>query len=186
MDIITYLHMVMDGFLMPFFRFPESSLFGYYLGVTVLSIICIVIGEYSISFAFRINRKMIVRDNNRIERFEKLSIDALKAGDKSAFKACNGIANEAFGKSFFTQITLSAASLWPLFFALGWMQYRFSEVEFNLPFSIPFIGETVGYTPTFLLCYIAVRIAVSRIRRLMNKKSTKSSKHELLKTASQH
>ncbi len=178
MNIITYLHIVMDSFLMPFFRFPESSLFGYYLGIVVLSILCIVIGEYSISFAFRINRKMIVRDNKHIERYEKLSIDALKAGDKSAFKACNGIANEAFGKSFFTQITLSAASLWPLFFALGWMQYRFSEVEFNLPFSIPLIGGTVGYFSTFLLCYIAVRVTVGKIRRFMRKRSTDNSKQE--------
>lgn len=150
---------------MPFFRYPESSLAGYYLGVMVLSIICIVIGEYSISFAFRINRKMIVRDNNRIERFEKLSINALKAGDKSAFKACNGIANEAFGKSFFTQITLSAASLWPLFFALGWMQYRFSEVEFQMPFNVPLLGNTFGYFITFILSYISIRIITNRIRR---------------------
>jgi len=168
----------MDSFLMPFFRFPESPLAGYYLGTVVLSVICIVTGEYSISLAFRLNRKMILHDNNRIEHFEKLSIAALKAGNKSAFKACNGIANEAYGKSFFTQITLSAASLWPVFIALGWMQYRFSEVEFNLPFSIPLIGGTVGYFPTFLLCYIAVRIAVSKTRRFVHKKTTKNSKHE--------
>ena len=184
MNIITYLHTVMDSFLMPFFRFPESPLAGYWLGTAVLSLICIFIGEYSIALAFRINKRMIARDNSRIERFEKLSFDALKAGNKSAFKACNGIANEAFGKSFFTQITLSAASLWPAFIALGWMQYRFIEVEFQLPFSIPLIGEAVGYTPTFLLCYITARIAVSKTRRFMHQRSSKGSEQELLKTAS--
>jgi hypothetical protein len=165
--MITSLYHLLDLALMPLYRFPDNPLAGYYLGTLVLAFAGLIIGEYSIAFAFRLNKKMIDRDNNRIHYFQDLSFEALKAGDKAAFKACNGIANETYGKHFFTQVTLSAASLWPLFIALGWMQYRFSEVEFHLPFSVPMIGGTLGYVSTFLFCYIAVRIMKKKLRRFI-------------------
>ncbi len=150
---------------MPFFRFPDAPLAGYYLGVFVLSIICVIIGEYSISLAFRINKDRIVRDNDDINHFQDLSIKALKAGDKEAYKACNSIANDAFGKSFFSQITLSASSLWPIFIGLGWMQYRFAEVEFGLPYSFFGTNFTFGYLLTFIICYIITRILFGKIKK---------------------
>ena len=162
MDFLIYLYTVIDSFLMFFFRLPESVLAGYWLGMSVLALASWAIGEYSIAFAFRMNKTMIKEENQRIDHFQELSFAALRAGDKPAFKACNGIANEAYGKNFFTQITLSAASLWPLFVALGWMQHRFSDIEF----AIPLTDWTVGYLPTFLLCYIAVRITVNKLRHL--------------------
>ena len=60
-------------------------------------------------------------------------MEALKAGDRPAYEAANKLANEAFSKSFFMQLTLSATFFWPVFFALGWMQYRFLEIEFPIP-----------------------------------------------------
>lgn len=151
---------------MPFYRFPENHLTGYYLGTLILSFAAVIIGRYSISLAFSINREMITHDNKEMCHFQDLSLKALKAGDKSSFKACNGIANEAYGKSFFTQISLSAASLWPLFIALGWMQYHFAEVQFHVPFSVPLLGDTFGYVTTFFLCYIPASLAITKIRRL--------------------
>ena len=164
MELLIYLYGPIDAVLMPFYRFPDNPVLGYFLGTLILSFASIIIGEYSISLAFRINRDMIKRDNHQIDHFQNLSLEALKAGDKAAFKACNGIANEAFGKSFFTQITLSAASLWPVFIALGWMQYRFSGVSFQLSFPIPLFGNTLGYVGTFLFCYILMRITMKKIR----------------------
>ncbi len=154
---------------MSFFRFPNDPLTGYYLGIFVLSLTCVIIGEYSISIAFKVNKDKITRDNNDINHFQDLSIEALKAGDKKAYKACNSIANDAFGKSFFSQITLSASSLWPLFIALGWMQYRFTEVEFSLPF--PIFGTTfsAGYFLTFVFCYITTRILFGKFRKQFHK-----------------
>ncbi len=156
---------------MSFFRFPTEPLAGYCLGILLLSLVCVIIGELSISMAFNINKNRIKRDNRDIEHFQDLSIKALKAGDKKAYKACNSIANDAFGKSFFSQITLSAASLWPLFIALGWMQYRFSEVEFTLPFSAFGVEYSVGYLLTFLLCYIITRIVFGRIIKYLSIRS---------------
>ncbi len=156
---------------MPFFRFPGEPLAGYYMGTFVLCLACVVVGEYSISIAFQCNKDKIVRDNNDINHFQDLSIKALKAGDKTAYRACNSIANDAFGKSFFSQVTLSAASLWPLFIALGWMQYRFSKVEFTLPFSVFGLEYTFGYFLTFVLCYLFTRIVFGRIKKHLTTRS---------------
>jgi hypothetical protein len=167
MELLIYLYGLIDSALMPFYRFPDNPLLGYYLGTFALSFASIIIGEYSISLAFHANSEMIKSDNQKIDHFQSLSLEALKAGDKTAFKACNGIANEAYGKSFFTQITLSAASLWPVFIALGWMQYRFSEVSFQLSFTVPLYGDKLGYFANFLLCYILMRITVKNIRQAL-------------------
>lgn len=154
----------MDKVLMPFYRFPDNPLLGYFIGTFILSLACVIIGECSISLAFRLNKKNIVRDNNEIARFQDLSIKALRAGNKAAYKASNSIANDVFGRSFFSQIALSASYLWPIFIALGWMQYRFFGVKFNLSLSIPVIGNTVGYLATFLLCYVFVRILLGKVK----------------------
>lgn len=163
MEFIVYLYTLLDSFLMFFFRLPGHPLAGYWLGTSVLALASWGIGEYSIALAFRLNKAMIKEEVHRIDHFQELSFAALRAGDKSAFKACNGIANEAYGKNFFTQITLSAASLWPLFIALGWMQHRFSDIEFALPLT----EWTAGYFPTFLISYIMVRILSGKIRRTL-------------------
>jgi hypothetical protein len=163
MDLITYLFTAMDRILMPVYRFPDNALLGYYLGTLVLSLACVIVGKYSISLAYHLNKKNIVRDNNEVAHFQSLSITALKSGDKEAFKASNSVVNDAFGKLYFSQIALAASYLWPVFVALGWMQYRFSEVTFSIPFSIPGIGNKVGYTITFILCYVIMRICIRKI-----------------------
>jgi hypothetical protein len=162
MDAIVYLYSAMDALLMHFYRWPDNPLAGYFLGTLALSLACVVLGKWSASLAFRANRENILKDSEELSRFQGLSIDAAKAGDKSAYKACNGIANDSFGKSFFKQFALAASSLWPVFFALGWMQYRFSEVRFDVPFYLPGVGNAVGYFATFVLCYIASRILVGK------------------------
>ena len=160
MEIFTYLYAEMDKLLMPFYRFPDNALAGYFLGTFVLSVICVTAGRYSIALAYRFNKETIKRDNYETGHFHDLSISALKAGDKEAYKACNSIANDAYGKSFFQQIALSASYLWPLFIALGWMQYRFAGVEF----SMPLISSSSGYATTFLSCYIITRILSGKIK----------------------
>ena len=71
------------------------------------------------------------------------------------------MANEAFSKSFFMQIALSATFLWPIFFILGWMQYRFLELEFPLPF----VGFSLGYIGVFILLYIPAYILFKQVKR---------------------
>jgi uncharacterized membrane protein (DUF106 family) len=165
MDLLIFLYTQIDEILMPFYRFPDKPLLGFYLGTFVLSLICVIIGESSISMAFRSNKERIACNNEEMSRCQSLSIKALKSGDKGAFKAINSIANDAYGKSFFLQIALSAAALWPVFISLGWMQYRFPEVEFRLPFFSN--SYTFGYGAAFLVCYIAARVLSSKIRKTL-------------------
>ncbi len=167
MEAIVYIYSAMDALLMHFYRFPDNPLAGYFLGTLVLSLACIVLGKWSALLAFRANRENIRKDNEDIHRFQSLSVEAAKAGDKSTYKACNGIANDSFGKSFFTWFALAASSLWPVFFALGWMQYRFSEVRFDLPFYFPGVGNAVGYLVTFMLFYVASRILVGKVTKAL-------------------
>ncbi|NOZ68787.1 MAG: hypothetical protein GXP46_05990 [Deferribacteres bacterium] len=163
MDFLALLYAQMDRILMPFYRFPDNPVAGYYLGTFILALGCVITGKYSASLAFRLNKGKITRDTHETEHFHALSIEALKAGDKAAYTACNSIANEACGNAFFSQVALSASYLWPVFIALGWMQYRFGEVDSGLPFSIPLAGDTAGYAVTFILCYIFARILYGKM-----------------------
>jgi hypothetical protein len=156
----------MDSILMHFYRLPEDPLVGYFAGTLLLALVCVAVGKWSATLAFRANRENILRDNEEISHFQALSIEAAKAGDKPAYKACNGLANDSFGKKFFSQFAIGAASLWPVFFALGWMQYRFSEVQFDLHIYLPGVGNAVGYFATFLLSYVASRILVGKVEGL--------------------
>ena len=90
-------------------------------------------------------------------------MEALKSGDRPAYEAANTVANEAFGKSFFMQVALSATFFWPIFFTLGWMQYRFLEIAFPLPF----IGFSLGYTGVFVILYIAAYVIFKAVKRRM-------------------
>ena len=91
-----------------------------------------IIGELTISLAFLAVKKRIDKFSEEALRYQDLSLEALKRGDKAAYRAANRLANDAFGHSFFMQIALSAAFLWPVFFALAWMNYRFAGLEFPL------------------------------------------------------
>ena len=92
------------------------------------------------------------------------SMNALKAGDKAAYKAINSLANEAFGKSFFLQVAMASASLWPVPCALAWLQIRFSSIRFPLLFDLPLIGNSVGAPFIFIPLYILARIIVGKIK----------------------
>jgi hypothetical protein len=164
MDFLQAVYLNMDAFLIYFFRMVEQPILGYFMGIGVLSLLCVIVGEFTLSVAFRFNRKGIDQDNREMTRMQNLSLRALLAKDKQSYKAFNREANEAFGKVFFKQIALAAASLWPIPFALGWMQTRFMNIEFLLPCRLPVVGETVGYSFTFIPMYILVYILFGKIK----------------------
>jgi hypothetical protein len=51
-------------------------------------------------------------------------------------------------------IALSASRLWPLFFLLAWMQFRFQDISLPLPLKIPLFGNSAGYAFIFFLFYL--------------------------------
>jgi hypothetical protein len=164
MEILATLQLWFDSAFIYFFRLPDIPILGYYLGCAVLSLACVVVGQITIAIAFFWNKRFIDADNREMVRMHNLSVRALLAKDKKAYKSCNKVANDAFGKVFFSQIALSVSSLWPVAFAAGWLQTRFQDVTFALPVSLPVIGNQVGFMFTFLPIYILVYILFGWIK----------------------
>lgn len=152
-------YQVLDPFLIRFYRLTGYPWADFLIGTLVLASLALIIGEVTISLAFLAVKKRSDRVTEESRRYQNLSLDALKAGDKQAYRAANKLANDAFGKSFFMQIALSAAFLWPIFFALAWMDYRFAGLEFPLPF----IGYSLGYIGVFILLYAAAYLIFKRV-----------------------
>ena len=151
----------LDPYLIWFYRLTGHAWGDFFLGTFALACFCLLLGEITVSLAFWFSRKRIDQTTSEADRYQNLSIEALKAGDKAAYNAANKLANEAFGQSFFLQIALSAAFLWPICFALAWMQYRFLEVEIPIPFT----GFSVGYIAPFIVLYIVAYQILKRLKR---------------------
>ncbi|MCU0594030.1 MAG: hypothetical protein MUC98_01030 [Desulfobacterota bacterium] len=151
----------LDPILITFYRLTGHPLMDYYLGTFLLALLTVVVGEITISIVFRINKTHLDKLNARVETMKHLSEEALKLGDEKAYRAVNKEGNDAFGHLFFNKFGLSAASLWPIFFALAWMQERFAEI--GLP--LPWVGWEINYVLFFLLCYIPARIFFGRVKR---------------------
>jgi len=150
-----------DSVLICLYRITGNPLLDYYVGTFLLALLAVVVGEFTISVVFQINKAHLDKLNAKVEKMSHLSMEALSLGDKENYKACNKEGNDAFGQLFFNKFGLAAASLWPVFFALAWMQYRFAEI--GLP--LPLIGGEINYFFFFLLCYILARIFFGRIKR---------------------
>ena len=101
----------------------------FLLGTLALAVLSLLVGEFTSFLASFVVRRHFEQVTGEAKRYQDLSMEALKAGDRPAYEAANKLANEAFGKSFYSQVALSATFVWPIFFALGWMQHRFLEVD---------------------------------------------------------
>lgn len=131
------------------------------LGTFLVALLVVVIGEFTISIVFRINRRHLDRLNDDLKKYSDLSQEALRLGDEASYKALNKQANDAYGHVFFNKFGLSAAALWPAFFALDWMQPHFAETGV----AVPGFSSGVNYVVVFLLCYILARIVFGRLKR---------------------
>lgn len=150
----------LDPGLIWFYRITGYAYVDFFFGTFILALAAVIIGEFTISLAFLANRRAIDKTTGEVVRYNNLSVDAVIAKNKNAYTASNKLANDAFGRSFFMQIALSTAFLWPIPFALGWMQYRFFDVEFRLPGT----EVSVGYIAVFIPLYIAAYLLVRRVK----------------------
>lgn len=148
-----------DTFLISFYRVFPVPIAGYLFGTFCLAVFCIVFGQISQVLLWRWNRPWLNADNREMVRMHNLSLKALTAKNKSAYTASNKVANDAFGKFFFSRIAMSMASLWPVPFALAWMEIRFSDVNF-LVFGL----GSAGYLATFIPMLILAAILFSQIK----------------------
>jgi hypothetical protein len=154
--------LALDPYLIWFFRLPGNAYAGFLLGTLVLVLICLIIGEVTFWLTTRLMGKHLDRVAEEALKYQDISIAAAKAGDKRSFTAANKVANDAFGKSFFSLCAVSMARLWPVTFALGWMQYRFLEVGFPIPGT----GWSLGYIGVFIIIYALAYFLVKQVKRL--------------------
>lgn len=84
-------------------------------------------GDVTSQLARRLNRNLYGRYRDEMVRHHNLSVRALRHADKEAYKAVNKQAHEAFGKYFFSQAGAFTLSIWPVPFAMAWMELRFGE-----------------------------------------------------------
>jgi hypothetical protein len=162
MELPSFL-LAIDPYLIWFYRLPSNSYAGFLLGTLVLAVICLLLGEATARVATRLVGRHMEGHAAEALKYGELSIDAAKAGDKPSYQAANKMANEAFGLSFFSLIALSMARLWPIPFALAWMQYRFLGVEFPLPF----VGFSLGFIGVFILVYVPAYLGLKRIYKIL-------------------
>jgi hypothetical protein len=150
----------LDPYLIWFYRITGHAWVDFFLGTFVMALLAVIIGEFNISLAYLAARRRITRFTDEAVKYQNLSLEALTAGDKGAYKAANRLANDAFGQSFFMQIALSAAFLWPAGFFLAWMSYRFGDLEIPLP-GIPY---AFGYVGVFLVLYVGAYFAFKPVK----------------------
>lgn len=160
---LTAFIMFFDPWFIAPFRWLPSPTAGFVLGTVILCLYCFILGDLSAILVTFLNRKFIRKIQKNMDRNHTLSETALKMGDKASYKAVNRQALEAFGHSFSLGAAIFCVSIWPMPFALAWMDHRFSDAPLELSMKIPFLGNSVHYFASFLLLYIAVRMTVSSI-----------------------
>lgn len=150
-----------DPYLLALYRISGLRGVDGLIGTFLVALLAVVIGEFTISIAFRVNRRHLDRLNADLKKYSDLSKEALRLGDEVSYKALNKQANDAYGHVFFNKFGLSAAALWPVFFALDWMQPHFAETGV----AIPGCPAGMNYVAVFLSCYILARIVFGRAKR---------------------
>lgn len=167
MNILTAVPSYLDPYLIQLYRISGYALVDFFVGTFLLALITVVIGEFTLSLALRINRRHIESMENELTEQHNLSMAALVVEDKKSYKACNDQANDAFGRYFFNMIAYSAACLWPVPFALSWLQSRFLHVDFKLAYPLSLIWPSTTYITVFVLLYILARIVFKNLRRYL-------------------
>ena len=167
MNFLTNVPSYLDPYLIQLYRISGYALVDFFVGTFLLALITVVIGEFTLSLALRINRRHIESMENELTEQHNLSMAALVVEDKKSYKACNDQANDAFGRYFFNMIAYSAACLWPVPFALSWLQSRFLHVDFKLAYPLSLIWPSTTYITVFVLLYILARIVFKNIRRYL-------------------
>ena len=154
------LYLFLDPYLIWFYRLTSQAGWNFLIGTVMVAVLALLVGELTSFLASFMVRRRCQEVADEAKKYQDLSMEALKAADRPSYEAANKLANDAFNKSFFMQLALSATFFWPIFLILGWMQCRFLEVEFHLPF----VGFSLGYIGVFILLYIPVYILFKQMK----------------------
>jgi hypothetical protein len=163
MGVLHHLWIWADLILISPYRWLENPVAGFFLGTLVLSLWCVLVGKVSGLVVWMINCSHMGSLERETVKMHNLSLKAILSRDKVSYTACNKEANEAFGRYFFAQLAAGAATLWPVPFALAWMETRFSDVTFPLSYPLSLITPAVGFLAIFLLWYVLLRILLKQL-----------------------
>lgn len=155
---------VIDPYIICFYRMTGIGIVDYMTGTFCLSMMAVVVGELTISLALRFNTGYLSGLSSQMTEKEMLSIQAYESGNMAGYKALNKEATDAWGKKFFAMMAHTAAILWPVPFALGWVQTRFGGIEFPIAFPFSLVTDTVGYSFSFFPIYVLARIVFGKFR----------------------
>lgn len=165
MEIINDVLREIDPLFISFFRLTGVALPDFFIGVFLLAMGCTVLGELTLSLALRFNRDYLNRLEREVVDRERMSVQAYHLSDRPGYSALNQAAHDAWGKHFFTMAAYSGGMLWPVPFALAWMDTRFHAVPFALPAPLSWVfGDSTGYPFIFILIYILSRILFKNLR----------------------
>ncbi len=151
----------LDPLLIASYRWLDAPLAAFLCGTFILCLWCVLLGDVAALGAARLNRKLYAGYLEDMVHHHNLSVKAIGQGDKASYKAVNKQAHEAFGKYFFSQAAVFSVSIWPVPFALAWLDMRFRGVAIPLPFYEP----GVGYNFFFFPLYILARLVYARIMK---------------------
>ena len=163
MGVLHHLWIWADLILISPYRWLENPVAGFFLGTLVLSLWCVLVGKVSGLVVWMINRSHMGSLERETVKMHNLSLKAILSRDKASYTACNKEANEAFGRYFFAHLGAGAATLWPVPFALAWMESRFSEVTFPLSYPLSIITPAAGFPAIFLLWYVLLRMLLKHL-----------------------
>ena len=158
MNGLRDLLLVLDPWLIQPFRWLDAPMPAFLLGIFALSLVCVFLGDIASLGVLRLNRKVFGGYIKDMVHHHELSITAAKTGSKENFKAVNRQAHDAFGKYFFSQAAVFTSSIWPVPFALAWLDIRFQGVLIKLPL----VDFEANYVFFFLPLYILARFLYSR------------------------
>lgn len=145
----------LDSMAIAPFRWIADPIAAFWVGSAVLALVCLVLGQVTTKLALWGNGALMRGHVRDASRYQKTSLDMIKAGQPGDYSGVNRLANEAFGKAFFLGVALGAAGLWPLFFAAAWMELRFSEVR--IPVGIG--AWNLAHVAPLLLTYAVMRVS---------------------------
>ena len=157
---ILELNQILDLLFVWLFRLPLPPLAAFFIGLALLALALTIVGELCMAGVYFINRTHFAKIADDMTTNNNNSIRALARQDKTSYTACNALANEAFGRSFFSGLALFASSVWPVAFALSWLAFRYGHIEFPLPL----IDHTVGVNFLFVPLYVVVRYLFSKAK----------------------
>ena len=129
------------------------------MGTFILAWISLLVGEFTISAVFLVARERIDASTHEARRYQDLSAEALSAGNKEAYREPTNWPMMRSASPFSCRLLCLRPFCGP-FSSLGWMQYRFFDVEFELFFS----GYTVGFACVFIALYAAAYIIFKRLK----------------------